>query len=128
MGHSRTLRPMSLLVATQITAVATAILAAFALVTSLLAFAAFRGQQHETELLRKQVGDQQAERTRDAAERCRAQATTARRRYGAPLRAVRSPCKKPGAFRSAAASTPSNAPLWTARARKSTGMTVATVA
>lgn len=58
---------MSLLLATQITAVATAVLAVFAVVTALFAFLAFRKQSAEVRLLQRQAG-------RDFAERRRAQA------------------------------------------------------
>jgi hypothetical protein len=51
---------MSLVVATQITAVATAILALFAIVTALFAFLAFRKQSAEVAILGKQLEDQQA--------------------------------------------------------------------
>jgi hypothetical protein len=66
--------PESIIVATWITAIATAVLALFAIVTAVFAFFAFRGQLHETRLLQKQVEDQQDERAREAAERRRAQA------------------------------------------------------
>lgn len=65
---------MSIIAAYQITAVATAVLAALAMVTALFAFFAFRGQSREVGLLRQQVKDQQDERTREAAGRRRAQA------------------------------------------------------
>ena len=58
---------MSLLLATQITAVATAVLAAFAFVTALFAFLAFRKQSAEVKLLQEQAG-------RDVEQRRRAQA------------------------------------------------------
>jgi hypothetical protein len=50
---------MSLLVATQITAAATAVLALFAIVTALFAFLAFRKQSAEVGILGKQLEDQQ---------------------------------------------------------------------
>jgi hypothetical protein len=50
---------MSLLVATQITAVATAVLAAFAIITAGFAFLAFRKQSAEVATLQQQVKDQQ---------------------------------------------------------------------
>jgi hypothetical protein len=58
---------MSLIAAAQITAVATAVLALFAIVTAVFAFLAFRKQSREVGLLQEQA-------TREAAERRRAQA------------------------------------------------------
>ena len=51
---------MSLLVATQVTATATAALAFFAIVTAILAGLAFRKQSAEVGILGKQLEDQQA--------------------------------------------------------------------
>jgi|HubBroStandDraft_4_1064222.scaffolds.fasta_scaffold14219_3 hypothetical protein len=59
---------MSLLLATQITAAATSVLALFAVVTSVFAYLAFRAQAAEVQLL-------QRERRREAIERRRAQAS-----------------------------------------------------
>ncbi len=50
---------MSLIAATQITAVATAVLAAFAIVTAVFAFLAFRKQSAEVTILQQQARDQQ---------------------------------------------------------------------
>ena len=58
---------MSLIFASQLTAVATAVLAVFAVVTAVFAFLAFRQQSTELGLLQRQAG-------RDFAERRRAQA------------------------------------------------------
>lgn len=86
---------MSLLLATQITAIATAVLALFAIVTTVFAALAWRSQSREVGVLRQQLSDQQAanrqqaevfglqalelresldERKRDATERHRSQA------------------------------------------------------
>jgi hypothetical protein len=51
---------MSLLVATQITAIATAVLAVGAIVTAVFAFLAFRAQAAEVGILSRQLEDQQA--------------------------------------------------------------------
>jgi hypothetical protein len=51
---------MSLIAATQITAIATAILAFFAIVTAVLAYLAFRKQAAEVAVVQQQVRDQQA--------------------------------------------------------------------
>ena len=58
---------MSLIFATQLTAVATAALAAFAIVTALFAFLAFRKQSEEVRAIEQQVKDQE-ELTRHQAE------------------------------------------------------------
>src|SRR5260221_13834131 len=50
---------MSLIAATQITAIATAVLAAFAIVTAWYARRAFREQSEEVRTLKKQLKDQQ---------------------------------------------------------------------
>jgi hypothetical protein len=79
---------MSLIAATQVTAVATAVLAVFAIVTAVFAFLAFRKQSTEVTTLQRQFDDQRkvndlqarelqeslAERRREAEERRRAQA------------------------------------------------------
>jgi hypothetical protein len=57
-----------------ITAAATVVLAAGAIITAYYASKAFREQSEELGLLRKQVRDQQGEREREAAERRGAQA------------------------------------------------------
>jgi hypothetical protein len=49
---------MSLLVATQMTAIATAVLALFAIVTAVFAFLAFRKQSTEVTTLQGQARDQ----------------------------------------------------------------------
>lgn len=51
---------MSLLVATQVTAVATAVLAVFAIVTAIFAIAAFLKQREEVRTLQQEAKDQQA--------------------------------------------------------------------
>ena len=65
---------MSLLVATQVTAVATATLAVFAIVTAIFAIKAFRKQAEEVGILGKQLEDQQA-LTRQQAELLRVQSS-----------------------------------------------------
>jgi hypothetical protein len=64
---------MSLLVATQITAAATAVLALFAIVTAVFAFLAFRKQSAEVATLERQATDQQ-ELTRQQGELLQVQA------------------------------------------------------
>lgn len=73
--------PMSLVFATQLTAVATAVLAVFAIVTAVFAILAFRKQSQEVRdqasvlaLQAAELRESLAERKREAAERRRAQA------------------------------------------------------
>lgn len=70
----RTLPPMSLIFATQLTAVATAVLAVGAIVTGVLAYRAFCKQAEEVGILGRQLKEQQEAVTREGAERRRAQA------------------------------------------------------
>ena len=58
----------------EITAIATAILAAFAIVTATLAYMAFRRQTQEVAILQQQMKEQQDVLAREARERHRAQA------------------------------------------------------
>ena len=65
---------MSLLVATWIGALATVGLLVGAGITAWYARKAFREQSHEVALLQEQVKNQQSDRTREAADRRKAQA------------------------------------------------------
>lgn len=62
---------MSLRLATQITAVATAVLALFAIISAVFAYLAFRKQSAEVAILRKQVADAENERRRAQASQIR---------------------------------------------------------
>ena len=65
---------MSLIFATQLAAVATAVLALFAIVTAAFAFLAYRAQAQEVGILQQQMKEQQDAFEREAVERRRAQA------------------------------------------------------
>ena len=66
--------PMSLIFATQLTAIATVILAVGAIVTGVLAYFAFRAQRQELQTLNQSVTDAEEQRRRDADEQRRSQA------------------------------------------------------
>jgi hypothetical protein len=66
---------MSLIFATQLTAIATAVLGAFAIITAVVAFMAFRRQTQEVGILQQQMKEQQEVFAREARERHRAQAS-----------------------------------------------------
>jgi len=59
----------------EITAIATAVLAAFAIVTAVVAYIAFRRQTEEVAILQQQMKEQQEVLAREARERHRAQAS-----------------------------------------------------
>jgi len=59
----------------EITAIATAVLAAFAIITAVVAYMAFRRQTQEVALLQQQMREQQNVLTREAYDRHRAQAS-----------------------------------------------------
>src|SRR6266567_3502640 len=59
----------------EITAIATAVLAAFAIVTAVVAYMAFRRQTEEVAILQQQMKEQQEVFAREARERHRAQAS-----------------------------------------------------
>jgi hypothetical protein len=66
---------MSLIFATQLTAIATAVLAAFAIITAVVAYMAFHRQTQEVGILQQQMKEQQDVLAREARERHRAQAS-----------------------------------------------------
>jgi len=66
---------MSSDLATEITAIATAVLAAFAIITAVVAYMAFRKQTQEVGILQQQMKEQQEVLAREARERHRAQAS-----------------------------------------------------
>jgi hypothetical protein len=66
---------MSLTFATQLTAIATAVLGAFAIITAVVAYMAFRRQTQEVGILQQQVKEHQEVLAREAREGHRAQAS-----------------------------------------------------